>query len=50
MPQCIRILFHIYTKLNMFGGHTAHHQEPKTAVAVSGFAYMEADSFQQLHV
>jgi len=25
-----------------FGRHTAHHQEPKTALAASGFAYMEA--------
>ena len=24
-----------------FGRHTAHHQEPKAALAVSGFAYME---------
>jgi len=24
-----------------FGRHTAHHQEPKTALAVSGFAYVE---------
>jgi len=24
-----------------FGWHTAHHQEPKTALAASGFAYIE---------
>jgi len=24
-----------------FGRHTAHHQEPKTAMAASGFAYVE---------
>ena len=24
-----------------FGRHTAHHQEPKTALAVSGFSYVE---------
>jgi len=24
-----------------FGWHTAHHQEPKTALAASGFAYVE---------
>ena len=24
-----------------FGRHTAHHQEPKTALAASGFAYVE---------
>ena len=29
-------------KLNMFRArHTAHHQEPKTAKATSGFAYVE---------
>jgi hypothetical protein len=42
-----------------FGRHTAHHQEPKTALAASGFAYVEGrgtcscwphDSVQQLHV
>jgi len=42
MQQCIKILlFHIYMKLNMFWRHTAHHQEPKTALAASGFAYVE---------
>ena len=25
-----------------FGRHTAHHQEPKTALAASGFSYMES--------
>jgi hypothetical protein len=24
-----------------FGQHTAHHQEPKTAIAASGFGYVE---------
>jgi hypothetical protein len=24
-----------------FGRHTAHHQEPKTAIAASGFSYVE---------
>jgi len=41
-----------------FGRHTAHHQEPKTALAASGFAYVElldmklldAVSVQQLRV
>jgi hypothetical protein len=44
MQQCIRILlFHIYMKLNMFRGkHTAHHQEPKTALAASGFLYVKS--------
>jgi len=26
---------------HIFGRHTAHHQEPKTAKAASGFAYVE---------
>jgi len=32
-----------YFKLSptCFGRHTAHHQEPKTAQAASGFAYVE---------
>jgi hypothetical protein len=38
--QCIKILFQIYMKLNMFRGHTAYHQEPKTALRASGFAYV----------
>ena len=44
-----------------FGRHTSHHQEPKTAQAASGFAYVEGcrtcscwtlllDNVQQLHV
>jgi hypothetical protein len=43
MQQCIKILlFHIYMKLNMFRAtHTAHHNEPKTAMAASGFSYVE---------
>jgi len=41
MHQCIKILFHIYMKLNMFRATSAHHQEPKTALAASGFAYVE---------
>jgi hypothetical protein len=37
-----KFLFHIYMKLNVFRAtHTAHHQEPKTALAASGFAYVE---------
>jgi len=44
MQQCIRILlFHIYSSTR-FGRHTAHHQEPKTALAASGFSYMEGCS------
>jgi hypothetical protein len=45
----------------MFQGHTAHHQEPKIALAASAFAYvvgcwtcscwtLNAVSVQQLHV
>jgi hypothetical protein len=42
MQKCIKILFHIYIKLNMFRvTHTAHHQEPKTTLAASGFVYVE---------
>ena len=41
MQQRIKILFHIYMKLAMFRAHTARHQELKTALAVSGFAYVE---------
>ena len=36
------LLFHIYVKLSMFRAtHTAHHQEPKTALAAYGFAHVE---------
>jgi hypothetical protein len=35
---CQNLLFHIYMKLNVF---RAHYQEPKTALAASGFAYVE---------
>ena len=42
MQQCIKIL--LFLILNEaqtgFGRHTAHHQEPKTAQAASGFAYV----------
>jgi hypothetical protein len=43
MQQCIKILllFHIIWSSLCFGRHTAHHQEPKTALAASGFAYVE---------
>ena len=41
MQQCIKILFHIYMKLNMFRRHTAHHQDLKTTLAATGFAYVE---------
>jgi len=57
MQQCIKIYYSIFIwSSTCFGRHTAHHQEPKTALAVSGFAYVEgcwtlwlldADSVQQ---
>jgi hypothetical protein len=40
MQQCIKNLFRIYMKLNMFRATHRHHQEPKTAQAASGFAYV----------
>ena len=43
MKQCIKILFDIYMKLNMFRATHRHHQEPKTALAASGFAYVEVE-------
>jgi hypothetical protein len=57
MQQCIKIYYSIF-KLGStcFGGHTAHHQELKTALAASGFAYvrgcwmlslLDAESVQQ---
>ena len=35
------LLFHVYTSATCLGGKTAHHQEPKTALASSGFAYVK---------
>jgi hypothetical protein len=32
---------YLYEAQHVFGRHTAHHQEPKTALAASGFAYVE---------
>jgi hypothetical protein len=38
LQQCIkRFSFHIYMKLYIFRANTAHYQEPKTALAASGF-------------
>ena len=62
MQQCIKIL--LFLILNeapiCFRQHTTHHQEPKTAQAASGFAYVEGcqtcylrtlpDNVQELHV
>jgi hypothetical protein len=38
--QCIKIYYSIFIwSSTRFGRHTTHHQEPKTALAASGFAY-----------
>jgi len=61
MQHCIKIYYSIFIRSSTcFGRHTAHHQEPKTALAASGFAYVEGcwacgcwtlpDSVQQPHV
>ena len=66
MPQCIKIYFIFIWSSTCFGQHTAHHQEPKTALAASGFCIRgrlldvqlldavrpstRPDSVQQLHV
>ena len=40
MQQCIKIFYFIFIWSSTCSGrHTAHHQEPKTALAASGFAY-----------
>ena len=41
MQQCIKIYFIFLWSSTCFRRHTAHHQEPKTALKASGFAYME---------
>ena len=42
MEECIKIYYSIFIwSSTCFGRHTAHHQEPKTALAASGFAYVE---------
>ena len=60
MQQCINIYYSIFIwNSTCFGRHTAHHQEPKTARAASGFCIcgkllyvwlLEAVSFQQPHL
>jgi len=35
------IIPYLYKAQTCFGRHTAHHQEPKTALAASGFSYVE---------
>jgi hypothetical protein len=41
MQQCTKIYFIFIWSSTCFGRHTAHHQEPKTALAASGFACVE---------
>jgi hypothetical protein len=42
MQQCIKIYYSIFIwSSTCFRRHTAYHQGPKTALAASGFAYME---------
>ena len=41
LQQCIKIYFIFIWSAICFGQHTVHHQEPKTALAGSGFAYVE---------
>jgi len=42
MQQCIKIYYSMLIwSSTCFGWHTAHHQDPKTAQAASGFAYVK---------
>ena len=42
MRQCIKIYYSMFMwSSTCFGRHTAHHQELKTALATSGFAYVK---------
>ena len=41
MQQCIKIYFIFIWSSTCFGRHIAHYQEPKTALAASGCAYVE---------
>ena len=57
MQHCIKIYYSVFKRgPTCFGRHIAHHQELKTALAASGFAYvrgcwtlrlLDADSVQQ---
>jgi len=42
MQQCTKFYFIFIWSSTCFGRHTAHHQEPKIALASSGFAYVES--------
>jgi hypothetical protein len=45
MQQCIKLYYSIFIwSSSCFGRHIAHHQEPKTALAASGFSYVEGYS------
>jgi hypothetical protein len=35
------IIAYLYEAQHVLGQHTTHHQEPKTALAASGFSYVE---------
>jgi hypothetical protein len=54
MQQCIKFYYSIFIWSSAcFGRHTAHHHEPKTALAASGFLNVETtvpDNVHQLHV
>ena len=42
MQQCIKIYYPTFIRSSTcFGRHIAHHQEPKTALAASGFTHVE---------
>jgi hypothetical protein len=44
MQQCIKIYYSLFTRIwssTCFGRNTAHRQEPKTALAASGFAFVD---------
>ena len=43
MQQCINFFYYsiFIWSSTCFGRHTAHHQKPKTALAASGFSYVE---------
>jgi len=42
MHQCTTFYYSIFIwSSTYFWWHTAHHQEPKTALAASGFSYLE---------
>jgi hypothetical protein len=49
------IIPYLYEAQHVFGRHTAYHQEPKTALAASGFVFLcqahtMPENVHQLHV